>query len=157
MYIRTPSIDHKNMTLTCQRLLQQQSFTTQHDIRSQLIELGFKDISQSTVSRLLFQLGVVKTSNAKGKKNYHLINENESFNVTTTIASQIKFICHNQIIIIIKTHPGSAQLIARLIDMQPHEEILGTIGGNDTIIVAPKDIMRINQCLLVVEQCLGLK
>ncbi len=57
----------------------------------------------------------------------------------------------------IKTHPGGAQLVARLIDMQPHVDILGTIGGNDTVMVAPKDIMRINQCLQVVKQYLGLK
>ena len=59
--------------------------------------------------------------------------------------------------VVIKTHPGGAQLVARLIDMQPHVDILGTVGGNDTVMVAPKDITRIDQCLQIVKQRLGLK
>ncbi|CEO40361.1 arginine repressor [Photobacterium kishitanii] len=161
MDTQLPAIDdnycNDNMTSACKRLLQQQSFTTQDDIRHQLIKLGFNDISQSTVSRLLLRLGVTKVPNATGKKIYCLTTENEPIKIHASIASQIEFITHNQLVIVIKTHPGGAQLVARLIDMQPHVDILGTIGGNDTVMVAPKDIMRINQCLQVVKQYLGLK
>ncbi len=72
MDTQLPAIDdnycNDNMTSACKRLLQQQSFTTQDDIRHQLIKLGFNDISQSTVSRLLLRLGVTKVPNATGKK-----------------------------------------------------------------------------------------
>ena len=156
-----PAIEHHscndNMTSACKRLLQQQSFTTQDDIRYQLIQLGFHDISQSTVSRLLLRLGVAKVPNAAGKKIYCLTTENEPILINASIASQIEFVCHNQLVIVIKTHPGGAQLVARLIDMQPHVDILGTVGGNDTVMVAPKDITRIDQCLQIVKQRLGLK
>ena len=54
----------------CKQLLQQQSFSTQDDIRYALIKLGHNDISQSTVSRLLTRLGVTKIPNAYGKKMY---------------------------------------------------------------------------------------
>ena len=161
MDIQPPAIDHHycndNMTSACKRLLQQQSFTTQDDIRYQLIELGFHDISQSTVSRLLLRLGVAKVPNAAGKKIYCLTTENEPIKINASIASQIEFVSHNQLVVVIKTHPGGAQLVARLIDMQPHVDILGTIGGNDTVMGAPKDITRIDECLQVVKQRLGLK
>jgi len=52
------AIDDENITTACKRLLQQQSFSTQDDIRQRLIEMGFDDVSQSTVSRLLSRLGV---------------------------------------------------------------------------------------------------
>ena len=156
-----PAIEHHycndNMTSACKRLLQQQSFTTQDDIRFQLIQLGFHDISQSTVSRLLLRLGVAKVPNAAGKKIYCLTTENEPIQINASIASQVEFVSHNQLVIVIKTHPGGAQLVARLIDMQPHVDILGTVGGNDTVMVAPKDVTRIDQCLQIVKQRLGLK
>ena len=49
---------------------------------------------------------------------------------------------HNDFVIVIKTSPGAAQLIARLLDsIGKPEGILGTIAGDDTIFVTPtKDI-----------------
>lgn len=146
----------ENIAAACKRLLQQQSFTTQDDIRQRLIDLGYDDVSQSTVSRLLSRLGVAKIPNAYGKKVYCLTVESEPVQVGSSIASQIEFITHNQLVVVVKTHPGSAQLVARLIDIQPHAEILGTVGGNDTVMVAPKDITRIEQCEQVVKARLGL-
>lgn len=146
----------ENIAAACKRLLQQQSFTTQDDIRQRLIDLGYDDVSQSTVSRLLSRLGVAKIPNAYGKKVYCLTVESEPVQVGSSIASQIEFITHNQLVVVVKTHPGSAQLVARLIDIQPHAEILGTVGGNDTVMVAPKDIARITQCEKVVKTRLGI-
>ena len=45
---------------------------------------------------------------------------------------------HNDSVIVIKTSPGAAQLIARLLDsIGKPEGILGTIAGDDTIFVTP--------------------
>lgn len=146
----------ENITAACKRLLQQRSFTTQDDLRTALIALGFLDVSQSTVSRILTRLGVAKVPNAYGKKVYCLTVENEGVQVDSAISSQIEFITHNQLLVVVRTHPGCAQLVARIIDMQPHQEILGTVGGNDTVMVAPKDITRIDQCEDIVRQRLGV-
>ncbi len=146
----------ENIATACKRLLQQQSFSTQDEIRQQLIAMGFDDVSQSTVSRLLSRLGVAKVPNAYGKKVYCLTVENEPVQVGSSISSQIEFITHNQLVVVVKTHPGGAQLVARLIDIQPHAEILGTVGGNDTVMVAPKDIGRIEECERVVKARLGI-
>ena len=148
--------DDKTLTAACKRLLQQQSFATQNDLRLRLIELGYEGISQSTVSRLLSQLGVVKVQNACGKKVYCMTVESAPVRVGSSISSQIEFITHNQLMVVIKTHPGSAQLVARLIDIDPHGEILGTVGGNDTVIVAPKDVSNTEACERVVKERLGV-
>ncbi len=146
----------ENITAACKRLLQQQSFTTQDDIRTALISQGFLDVSQSTVSRLLSRLNVAKIPNAYGKKVYCLTVESEDVRVNSSIASQIEFITHNQLVVVVRTHPGCAQLVARLIDVQPHKEILGTVGGNDTVMVAPRDINHIDACEEVVRSRLGV-
>jgi len=145
-----------SITNVCKRLLQQQSFSTQESLRAELINLGYDDVSQSTVSRILTKLNVVKVPNAYGKKVYCLSMENESIQVDSAISSQVEFITHNQLVVVVRTHPGSAQLVARIIDIQPHEEILGTVGGNDTVMIAPKDINRINECEAIVRKRLGM-
>ena len=149
------AVQDENITAACKRLLQQQSFATQDDIREALIAQGYQDVSQSTVSRLLSRLGVAKVPNAYGKKVYCLTVENEGVQVDSSIASQIEFITHNQLVVVVRTHPGCAQLVARLIDVQPHREILGTVGGNDTVMVAPRDINHIEMCEQVVRTRLG--
>lgn len=130
--------DDKTLTASCKRLLQQQSFSTQLELREALIKIGFDGISQSTVSRLLSQLGVVKVQNACGKKVYCITLESAPVRIESSISSQIEYITHNQAMVIVKTYPGSAQLVARLIDIDPHTEILGTIGGNDTVFGDPE-------------------
>ena len=56
----------------CQRLIAEKSYLSQEEIRRDLQERGFETISQSTVSRLLKLLGVIKIRNAKGLKIYSL-------------------------------------------------------------------------------------
>ena len=53
--------------------LSTQAFTQSQEIRRELSERGFADISQSTISRLLRRLGVAKAQNANGKKVYTLV------------------------------------------------------------------------------------
>ncbi|MGB2078326.1 MAG: arginine repressor [Vibrio sp.] len=154
--LTTSNSDESSLTAACKRLLQQQSFQNQNQLRQKLIDSGFTGVSQSTVSRLLCQLGVVKIQNASGKKVYCITAESAPVRVESSILSQIEFITHNQANVVIKTNPGSAQLIARLIDTDPHQEILGTVGGNDTVIVLPRSQDAITQCEKVVRERLGI-
>ncbi|WGW00090.1 arginine repressor [Vibrio sp. YMD68] len=151
------SAEDKTLTAACKRLLQQQSFATQNDLRLKLIDIGFEGISQSTVSRLLSNLGVVKVQNACGKKVYCITVESAPVRVESSIASQIEVITHNQSMVVVKTHPGSAQLVARLVDIDPHTEILGTVGGNDTVLIIPKNVDNIDACEAIVRARLGVK
>ena len=96
------------------------------------------------------QLGVVKVQNACGKKVYCITVETAPVRIESSISSQIEFITHNQSMVVVKTHPGSAQLVARLVDIDPHIDILGTVGGNDTVLVIPKDIQQIDETERVV-------
>ncbi|MGB1972874.1 MAG: arginine repressor [Vibrio toranzoniae] len=150
------SAEDKTLTAACKRLLQQQSFSTQNQLREKLVDIGYIGISQSTVSRILSQLGVVKVQNACGKKVYCITVESAPVRVDASISSQIELITHNQAMVIVKTHPGCAQLVARLVDIDPHTEIIGTVGGNDTVLIIPKDTMNIDACEQVVRARLGV-
>jgi transcriptional regulator of arginine metabolism len=56
----------------CRKLVVSQRYSSQEEIRHQMMRSGYQGISQSTVSRLLKILGVMKVQNAKGKKVYSL-------------------------------------------------------------------------------------
>jgi transcriptional regulator of arginine metabolism len=52
---------------------------------------------------------------------------------------------HNEMMIIIRTSPGAAQLIARLLDsLGIADGVLGTIAGDDTIFIAPAKVSEID-------------
>lgn len=152
----TDDFQYEKLSIACKKILQKQSFKTQEELRLHLEGMGYEGISQSTVSRLLLNLGVVKIQNSCGQKVYCITAENCSVQITSSIASQIDLITQNKSMVVIKTHPGSAQLIARLIDIDPQKEIIATIGGNDTVLVIPSDIDCIDECLKIVKNRLGI-
>ncbi|GAD80817.1 arginine repressor [Vibrio ezurae] len=141
-------IHNKDKTLesVCKQVLRENSFYNQSELRRSLIEHGFEGISQSTVSRLLCQLGVIKVANSVGKKVYCLAPESSPIRFNSSIASQIDSIQHNKAMVVVKTKPGSAQLIARLIDFDTNASILASIAGDDTVLVIPQDVDNIEQC-----------
>ncbi|MEZ9906783.1 arginine repressor [Vibrio breoganii] len=151
-----PQSQDKSLESVCKRLLQENSFHNQSELRESLIKNGFAGISQSTVSRLLTQLGVIKAPNALGKKIYCLAPETSTIQFDSSIASQIDSVADNKSMIVIKAKPGSAQLIARLIDFEADKAILGSIAGDDTVLVIPSDVENIEQCKQAVRNILAL-
>lgn len=146
--------NHNDIIAACENLLKIERLHTQDDIRQQLIKLGYNNINQSTVSRMLSRLNVIKVTDAYGKKIYRLPKEDKARHADVSISTKIEFITHNQSVVVIKTPPGCAQLIARLLDLNPHPEILGSVAGNDMVMIAPKSIHRIDICEQIVRSLL---
>ena len=135
---------NKNLALAIQRILSRGDATSQEAIVSRLNMAGF-DINQSKVSRLLRKLGAVKTTNQSGDVVYRLPKEPAPPSLDDHIARLIIDIKHNEQLIVIQTSPGSAQLIARVLDHHQNDwGILGSIAGDDTVLVIPKEIPQIN-------------
>lgn len=118
-------------------LLREEKFSSQSEIVTALQEMGFTHINQSKVSRMLSKFGAVRTRNPKMEMVYQL----PELSVPTTsspLKNLVIDIDHNDVLIVIHTSPGAAQLIARLLDsIGKAEGILGTIAGDDTIFVMP--------------------
>lgn len=112
--------------------------STQEHICSALETQGY-DINQSKVSRLLRKIGAIKVVNTKGQAVYSLPREPAPPSKNSTLQSLIIDIVCNNTLVIIFTSPGSASMVARVLDYaQVSTGILATIAGDDTIFVAPK-------------------
>ena len=130
----------------CRQIIGQHCYSTQEEIRRELAERGFADISQSTISRLLRRLGVAKAQNANGKKVYTLVDDQlEPAGSTRSVHDMVRAVVHNQQMVLVHTTPGAATVVARLLDRHADPETLGAVAGNDVVLVAPRHISRTRQ------------
>ena len=119
-------------------LLKEEKFGSQSEIVTALQEQGFENINQSKVSRMLSKFGAIRTRNTKMEMVYQLPNELNVPATSSPLKNLVVDIDHNDLLIVVKTSPGAAQLIARLLDsIGKSEGILGTIAGDDTIFITP--------------------
>ena len=119
-------------------LLKEEKFGSQSEIVAALQEMGFENINQSKVSRMLSKFGAVRTRNTKMEMVYQLPAELGVPATSSPLKNLVTDIDHNELQIVVKTSPGAAQLIARLLDsVGKSEGILGTIAGDDTIFITP--------------------
>lgn len=127
-------------------ILKAESAGSQGDIVNALKSEGFDNISQSKISRMLSKYGAVRTRNARGDMVYCLPPELGMPTAKSPLKQLVLDVVHNNVMIIIRTSPGAAQLIARLLDsLSKKDGVAGTIAGDDTIFIAPADVSQIEQ------------
>lgn len=138
------SIKQEEEIKAFKEILKAESYGSQGEIVEVLKEMGFANISQSKVSRMLSKFGAVRARNAKGDMVYCLPPELGMPTAKSPLKQLVLDVEHNGVMIIIRTTPGAAQLIARLLDSLGRSDgVLGTIAGDDTIFIAPADIEQI--------------
>jgi transcriptional regulator of arginine metabolism len=109
--------------------------SNQEDLSKKLKEEGYI-VTQATLSRDFAELGVIRTM-FNGSARY-ILNANESGKqIAKLIGFEILNIEHNESLVIVRTLSGRAQGVAHYIDRLNKEEILGTVGGDDTVLIIP--------------------
>jgi transcriptional regulator of arginine metabolism len=111
--------------------------------------------TQATLSRNLRQLGISRVPDGKGGYRYALATRKEGpsdSGVRLNIVPVIREIVEAKGLMVIKTIPGNANATAYYIDNAGRYEIAGTIAGDDTILLIPRDGITLNQ----VHTCLEL-
>lgn len=128
----------ESLLVAFKKLLQEEKYGSQSEIVAVLQKLGFPNINQSKVSRMLSKFGAVRTRNTRMEMVYCLPTELSVPQTSSPLKELVLDIDSNEYLIVIKTSPGAAQLIARLLDsISKSEGILGNIAGDDTIFVTP--------------------
>jgi transcriptional regulator of arginine metabolism len=77
--------------------------------------------------------------------------------IKSHISEEIINIDHNEQLIVLKTYVGRAQGVAVFIDNQKETEILGTIAGDDTILIIPRSSKKIQKVIEQLKTLLGIK
>ena len=120
------------------KIITEQEIGNQHKLFDELKKHGI-DTTQATISRDLQEMGFFKVRIKPGEYKYELLEKASE----RMIWDRLRLLFHNFVtdvkgtknLILIKTTPGNAQGIASLIDGVTRSEILGTVAGDDTILV----------------------
>jgi len=124
-------------------LVEQRAISTQQELAAALRERGFR-ATQATISRDVAELGLGKRSRA-GRSTYVLpvrlrdvevSPEDRLRRLLTDVPVDIRIA---DLLLIIKTLPGSAHAVAAALDRTRWPEIIGSIAGDDTVFVATGD------------------
>lgn len=119
--------------------------STQEELVSELSQQKFA-VTQSTISRDLSRLGAIRMRDKSGQIVYRLPDSTiDSTSSSTEVKSLVVSVEHNSAMIVVKTTPGSASLVAHHLDKSRPAGILGTIAGDDTVFVAPRNIKKIEE------------
>ncbi|MDP8973640.1 MAG: hypothetical protein M3N45_10835, partial [Actinomycetota bacterium] len=106
---------------------------TQQDVVAALSEMGV-EVAQATVSRDLAELGVLKV----GSRYLALPHEPGAAGIEV-LPSFVLDITPAQNIIVIRTRDGTAGAVANVLDRVKGLKIIGTVAGQDTVMVAAPD------------------
>ena len=125
------------------RLLGEAPVTSQ----AQLVELlADHDVeaTQTTVSRDLDELGAIKVRVPGGELVYALPElENERLanpdHLRRVLSEWVSEVRHSHNIVVVQTPPGSAHVVASAIDRSRLESIIGTVAGDDSIIIVASE------------------
>jgi len=128
------------------KIISSEVISNQDDLQLRLLSMGM-EVTQATLSRDLKSLQVIKVSDAKvgyiyRLPSYEMLHPHEH----EANASRMGFLADGVLgmefsgnLGVIKTLPGFAPSTALAIDESGCKEILGTIAGDDTILVVMRD------------------
>jgi transcriptional regulator of arginine metabolism len=128
--------------LAIRRIIEKEAVTSQDELLSKLKREGFQ-VTQATLSRDLKFLEAGKIPDREKGYIYVLPRAKQqqrqaggfgNFPLNGFISLEFA-----RDMAVIKTHPGYAQSIASAIDEMDAYEIMGTIAGDDTILLIPRD------------------
>lgn len=123
-------------------LIENNNIETQEELVERLFEAGF-NVTQATVSRDIRTLHLYKKNMGDGRSIYQVDTKNDY-----TLDSKYKRVLSDgfvsidmaQNILVIKTVSGMAMAVAAAIDSMKFPEIVGTIAGDDTIMMAIRTV-----------------
>lgn len=122
-------------------LVARERLASQEDIRARLSTLGL-DATQSTISRDVEELGLARIHDAQGVR--YVVPGTTAASTPPALrraldAFAISFVHGAGEVLVVRTSPGAANALGEAIDRASLRDIAGTIAGDDTILVIPRE------------------
>jgi transcriptional regulator of arginine metabolism len=122
---------------TIRRIIQTDAVHTQEELLKRLESCGVS-ITQATLSRDIRQLKVARIHDGNESYVYRLP-ETPAGSPAGTLRNSEGQIEFSGNLAVVKTRPGHAMAVAYDIDTHTPPEILGTVAGDDTILIIPRE------------------
>lgn len=138
-----------NRQLKILEIIENMEIETQEELADQLKLEGF-DVTQATVSRDIKELGLIKVLTTNNTYKYALPKGNNNVvldKLVRVFRDCITGFDHSENLIVVKTISGTASAAAEAIDRLRWKEIVGTIAGDNTILVIVRKKEMVTQLL----------
>lgn len=121
------------------RLLEEQAISSQGQIVEMLASEGVL-ATQATVSRDLEDLGAVKVRIPGGAMAYAVPEHSKDAaspedHLRRVMGEFVVDVAHSANLVVLRTTPGSAHVIGSALDRAGYPDVLGTVAGDDTLIL----------------------
>lgn len=120
-------------------LIKSGKISSQGDLVRELKKAGFS-VTQTTASRDLEEIGAVRSRGADGEALYS-ISESDDGSLARSMPLPTDLILSVEAsgnLAVVRTPPGGAQLLASSLDHSGIKSIIGTIAGDDTVLVVSR-------------------
>jgi transcriptional regulator of arginine metabolism len=127
------------------QIIDKQPVASQAELVTRLAQSGVL-VTQATLSRDLEVLGAVKVHDINGQTKYVIpedgtgeISKSDGSRLGRTLSEYMATADYSGNIVMLRTQPGAAGLLASAIDRADLSVVIGTIAGDDTVMVVTKD------------------
>jgi transcriptional regulator of arginine metabolism len=120
------------------QLVEQNRIASQEQLRELLLQRDF-DVTQATLSRDIRELRLVKMPDADGGTFYTVPDSDPRPPLSRLLPALYVGAEGSGNLLVVKTLAGGAQAISEALDWEEWPEVLGTLAGDDTILVVLRD------------------
>lgn len=122
-----------------QRLVRQQPLSTQTELADALRREGY-EVVQTTVSRDIHELGLIKMRHASGRLVYAFAEDGSySEELSDALTRWALTVEASGNLVVITTPYGYASALAQAIDVAHHPHVAGTIAGENTMLLVSRE------------------
>lgn len=138
------------------KLVEAESIASQDDLRRRLVRRGC-DVTQATLSRDVHELRLYKgpSGYAAPNGNGHVEEEEEQPAVGEMLSSFGVAVRQAQNQLVLRTTSGAAQPVALAIDHEQWHDVVGTLAGDDTVLIICPDPRRASSMKEKLERMIG--
>ena len=118
-------------------IISQKVVVTQEDLQAELLALGF-DVTQSTVSRDINELKLIKSAGKHKKYRYVQVTQSKQIDNSKFISlfkAAVVSIEVAQNLIVVKTLISNGAPVGATVDSLNYKEVVGCVAGDDTLLI----------------------
>ena len=128
------NISLSSRAVLIRNLVESHRIHSQEELIAMMAEQGVS-VTQATLSRYFKKLQIFKQTDASGESWYRIPSGGTTVSPASTAANHILTVSFSGQLGVIITHPGCANMVGAVIDDHSHPKLMGTIAGDNTLLL----------------------
>lgn len=148
-------MNKRQRQIAIQEIILAHVIASQEELAEFLRKRGI-EVTQATLSRDLAEMNVMRIRSGDIFR-YAMRTDEAEQSIKSLVWKEMLGADANETVIVIRTLPGRASGVAMFIDSLRHPSVLGTIAGDDTVLVLPASVKKMQTTMRFVHDLLAEK